>query len=334
MEYSKHLHYKWVSGINSIRFILALIVVLSHFENPIAIYFKSSETPIINLTGSFIGILFNGVAAVIAFFIISGFVIHQSSKDSSIKWQSFIIKRYVRILIPLLFVFVLGYRLNHPEKHVVWSLICELVYYTLYPILKQLEVNWKKLLIYSFIVSYVLIALIAWNDVLAFVHQNDYKYHGNYWQGGIFLTWIIGLPCWLLGVLIAENLNTLKNVSTSKIISYRLFVFFLSVVINFLRFHNHLSYILIMNLFALILYKWIKSEIAYYQNHKPFVILEKAGEFSYSLYLFHPVFYVFLSSLIQKNIANYFISLLLTMLGSYIFYLLVEKPSHYFARRL
>ncbi|RYE14677.1 MAG: hypothetical protein EOP45_19335 [Sphingobacteriaceae bacterium] len=107
-----------VEGINSIRFILALIVLLSHFENPLVNELKSSEHLFLNLTASVMGILFNGVAAVIAFFIISGYVIHQSSKDKEIFWKNFLFRRYLRILLPLIVIYFLGSKYNHPEKSI------------------------------------------------------------------------------------------------------------------------------------------------------------------------------------------------------------------------
>ncbi len=72
---------KWVNGIDSIRFFLALIVFLSHIHDPYIDALKNSHSPVLYTLGLFITPLFSGISAVIAFFIISGFVIHYPYKN-------------------------------------------------------------------------------------------------------------------------------------------------------------------------------------------------------------------------------------------------------------
>ena len=324
----------WVKGVNSLRFILALIVLLSHFENPLINEFKGSPFLFIKIVGSIIGILFNGVAAVIAFFIISGFVIHQSSKKKDIEWKSFMAKRYLRILLPLAVVCLLGNNFNHPEKDILWSLICELIYYTLYPIFRKMDLSWKRLFSLSFALSGIIIITFGYHDLLAFFRQSNIDYHGHYWQFGISTTWIIGLPCWLLGVLISEKENFQVYISTKKIVTYRIVVFAISVVLNYLNFHGHLSYLISMNFFAIILYYWIQNEIAYYKTHKPVSILEKLGKFSYSIYILHPVCYAFIAQKLNLSFVNYLITISITILFCYIFYLIIERPAHLLSKKI
>ena len=334
MIVSQTTNRNWVKGINSLRFILALIVLLSHFENPLVIEFKSSSAFFVKSIGSIIGVFFNGVAAVIAFFIISGFVIHQSSKDLKLTWRTFILKRYLRILLPLLVIILLGYKFNHPEKDILWSLICELIYYTVYPVLRKLNTNWATLSKFSFALSILIITIFAWHDVLAIITQESLNFQGHYWQIGVSLTWVIGLPCWILGILISENFKSLMFMSTKKIMTYRLLVFVISVVLNFMHFHLHLGYIVSMNFFALILYKWIQAEISYFKTHPPSHILENLGNFSYSIYIIHPLCYAVLMQKLSMSFFNYLIVISITLLLSYIFYLTIERPSHLIARKL
>jgi len=328
MKSSKLRDSTWIEGINSLRFVLALIVLLSHFENPVVKDLKSANHILYNLSASVIEILFNGVAAVITFFIISGYVIHQSSKTRDISWKNFLVSRYLRILLPLIFIYFLGYKYNHPEKGILWSLICELVYYTLYPFFRKYKLNWRKLFTISFIISIVVIVIFGYHDILAFYKQTSLNYQGHYWQFGIFVTWILGLPCWILGVLISEKGDIIMSVSKTKIIIYRLIIFTISIVLNYLTFHAHLSYLLYMNFFAFFLYKWIQNEIAYFRDHKPILLLEKLGYTSYSMYILHPLCYTFLFQMLSLTFLNYLFAIFVCILLSILFYKLIERPSH------
>src|ERR1700755_2601264 len=94
-------HKKWFKGIDSLRFILALIVLLSHFKDPFSAQLISSPSHTVRIFGYFLDNAFDGTAAVIAFFIISGFVIHYPNKNGIISLKDFWMKRIVRIIIPL-----------------------------------------------------------------------------------------------------------------------------------------------------------------------------------------------------------------------------------------
>jgi peptidoglycan/LPS O-acetylase OafA/YrhL len=323
---------KWFYGVDSIRFILALIVMLSHFDNAYANSLKHSASLPIKLIGVFLANAFDGTSAVIAFFIISGFVIHYPCKNGIGNLQQFWVRRFLRIFIPLAVIIIVGIAFGHPEKTVTWSLFCELIYYAIYPLLLKIKVSWKMKFIVAWCIAAVIILAGSYHDILAFFRQSNDGYHGYYWQFGDYITWIIGLPCWLLGVLIAEHIDKLKQVSMRRLFSYRLIVFGISCFCCFAKFHLHLSYILSMNVFALVLYKWIQTEIVYYKNRQPNFQLEKLGKFSYSLYLCHPVMFLILKRFIIFNSFTYPVFILLTILAAYIFYLLVERPAHQLAR--
>jgi len=324
----------WINGVDSLRFVLALLVLLSHLDNPITIFLQKKSTESIDIPLALSKSVFNGVAAVIAFFIISGFAIHHSAKNNKMNWQKFVLRRYIRILLPLAIVVLLGFKFNHPEKAVIWSLICELIYYTLYPILRISVSNWVRATKISFLVSCGLIVSLGWNDLMAFVNQTNYNFHGHYWQFGPYCTWLIGLPCWLMGILIAEKVHELKPVTFRSLVLLRLVILFVSMGLNFMKLEFHLSYLLSMNIFAILLFIWIKAEISYYISRPANRLLEWSGRFSYSLYIVHPIAIIVLKSLIDVNSITYFLIIIFTIVLSYIYYLVIEKPSHKFATQI
>jgi peptidoglycan/LPS O-acetylase OafA/YrhL len=329
-----NLKNKWFFGVDSIRFILAFIVMLSHFDNVYATALKHSSHSILRDTGYFLANAFDGTSAVIAFFIISGFVIHYPNKNGIPDLVEFWIRRFLRILIPLAVILIIGTQFNHPENAVVWSLYCELIYYALYPVLAKIRLSWKNKFLFAYSIAAVVICSLAWHDITAFFRQSNTNYHGYYWQFGPYLTWIVGLPCWLLGVLIAEHIDELKKATFKTVMIYRITVFLISCFCCIGKFHLHISYILSMNIFALLIYKWIQTEIIYFKTNPSNQMLEKMGKFSYSLYLCHPLLYVMLKQLINYNTFTYPIIILLSTVLSYGFYLVIEKPGHKLARKI
>ena len=325
---------KWFYGVDSIRFILASIVMLSHFDNVYSMALKSSAFLPLKVVGVFLANAFDGTSAVIAFFIISGFVIHYPSKKGISNVPQFWVRRFLRILIPLAVIIIMGTGFDHPEKTVTWSLFCELIYYAIYPLLLKINLSWKAKFMIAWGIAAIIIGIGAYQDILAFIHQTDTNYHGYYWQFGYYATWVVGLPCWLLGVLIAEHIDKLTYVNSRTVITYRLAVFAISCFCCFAKFHLHLSYILSMNVFALVLYKWLQTEIVYYKNKQANIRLEKMGKFSYSLYLCHPIAFLLLKRIITFNGFTYPLFIALTILVAYLFYLTVELPSHRLAQSI
>jgi len=322
---------KWFKGVDSIRFILAFIVLLSHFSDPFAARLMHSSSATTSLLGHFLDKAFDGTAAVIAFFIISGFVIHYPNKNGIKDVKTFWIRRFLRIFIPLIIIYLIGIKFNHPDKAVIWSLICELIYYAIYPAFAKTKLSWPYKFLITYILALIVIIIGSHNDIISLFKQSDIKYHGYYWQQGIFSTWIVGLPVWLLGVLIAENIDKIKAVSISKVVIYRMAVIVLSCFLSIAKDYLFISFIVSMNLFALLIYKWLETEIAYFKHREPNSILEKMGRFSYSLYLCHPVIYIILAFWLKNTYLNYPVFIISTVFISYLFYLSVERPSHLLA---
>jgi len=321
----------WIKGVDSIRFILALIVLLSHFDDPYRRLCLQSTSEPIRLLGNFLANAFNGTAAVIAFFIISGFVIHYANKDGIKSLSTFYIRRFSRIMIPLLMIYLIGIKFNHPDKSVIWSLICELIYYAIYPFLFKIKTSWLNKFIFFYIIASIVIVVKAHSAVSALFTQSNTDFQMYYWQLGVLYTWIIGLPIWLLGVLIAENIDELKSISFNKILLLRISVFVVSILLTIGKTYWNLSYLLSMNIFAFLLFKWFKAEIIYYKNKQPIWLLEYMGKFSYSLYLCHPLIYTILLIGMGSTLFTYPLMIVITIFSAYLFYLAVERPSHILA---
>jgi len=326
---------QWFAGLNSIRFVLAFIVVLSHCENPIQAYLRDSSIKLFQYVGMFLAVSYVGVAAVIAFFVISGFVIHYPNKNGIRDIKKFYIKRFFRVLGPLLVIMLLGTAFGNPERDVVWSLYCELIYYAIYPMLADIKLSWRSKLLISFALSAVVIIVAGRNDITSMLTQADHNYSGEFWQFGVGLTWAVGLPCWLLGVNLAERIDGLQQrVATQKLWLFRIVLFFASIVCCVLRFHNFVPYSVSMVLLAIPVAKWLEMEIVYYKTNKPVPTLENFGKFSYSLYLCHPILIAALRYVLPLNNYTYFVYLSLCIAGAYLFYLLLEKPAHMMAERM
>jgi peptidoglycan/LPS O-acetylase OafA/YrhL len=332
MNEDKVLSKHYFNGLDSLRILLAIVVLLSHFENVYAEALKKSAFALVKYTGVLLANLFDGTAAVIAFFIISGFVIHYPNKKGILNIRDFYLKRYVRILIPFCVIWLIGIEFNHPESNVSWSLFCEMLFYAFYPFISKIKLSWHYKITIAFLLSETLIIILCRNDIMSLFKQSNLNYSGYYWQLGNLLTWIIGLPSWLLGVIIAESIDFKNQASLKRLVLYRCLVIVISFLCCVAKFHLFLSYILSMNFLAVLLFQWLQTEIIYYKSHPPNKALERLGKFSYSLYICHPLIYLLLRLYLPNNFFTYPIFVFLSISVSWVFYLLVEKPSHRLAQ--
>ncbi len=230
-------HVHWIKGLDSIRFVLAFIVLLSHMGPSVHSALIGSPHPGVRIFAMIWGVLFSGVGAVMAFFIISGFVIHYPYKDKFPQTPSFLVRRWLRIGIPMLVVCPIAGAFHQFSAIPIWSLYCELIYYTLYPVLIRIRWSWFNKFLVAFILSLVLIAVFAHDDWASLVYRRNINYKGAYWQLGDLLTWIIGLPCWLLGVILAQHIDAYKNnISTIRIWVFRLLVLGVGILLDILKF--------------------------------------------------------------------------------------------------
>lgn len=333
-----------ILGLDSLRFILAAMVMFNHLQ----------FIPFLGNTGRKINVgldlIMNGPAAVIIFFLISGLCIHrpyaQTLTLGKSSLLSYLARREIRILVPVLGIFLTCMVLKFEFVRAAgwWSLICEEIYYLIYPAMLAIRAKygWKPILAVTFAIS----------PVIYFVNPLKAEVHG----AGPMLTWLFLYPVWLMGCVIAEKFDTLPvwNSPTWKIWAWRLSMLALAGVTKLVRFHGHhealFGYSVSMIPFGILGYFWLTQEISYARTHPPKPFLEKLGAASFTLYVAHFVIGVVilerfgLQVPIDKpvggralNVHDIFASL--TMFAGvamfvWVFYLLVEAPSHKAARSI
>ena len=320
----------WVSGISSIRFVLALVVFLSHLPDPFIAFFKAQHNIFGTIAGVTMSHLSCGPTAVIAFFIISGFVIHYPLKDSkSIAVIPFLTRRWLRVGIPMLAISLVAARYGMFWSIPLWSLYCELFYYTIYPFMRAIKITWINKLYCAYGLSGIVIGLFI-ADNIWFSHHIHFR--GVYWYAGLA---IINLPCWLLGVLLALRIDKITDkVSTGKIWTYRFLMVALGALCIELKWRAHINFDYSVVVLALAFYKWLQQEILYYRDHRPWGFTEYLGNFSYTLYLCHMLLIAAISHFFAMTIYTWVVYILLTLILSYLVYLVLEYPAHRLAQRV
>jgi peptidoglycan/LPS O-acetylase OafA/YrhL len=332
-------HKKWISGLDSLRIILAVIVLLSHLDTYSVLH--AFDNPAIKIFAAIIGNTFVGVCAVIAFFIISGIVIHfPYTGQKRLDTPSFLTKRYLRLGIPMLIVYWITKLIDMPVSYLpFWSLYCELIYYTLYPIILYLLRKDKRILATLFITTFLLsylVVLIEGNALNDLLNRNK-NLNAEYWQFGVLTTAIIGLPNWLLGLIVAKKLSILSkpvSVSIRKMYLIRLVVLVISMACSIARYHLAVSYTLSLNIFGIIATYWIWMEINYWANHTPNKLLESLGKISYSVYICHALAVFLVANLLKASFFLICLEIIATFAFSLLFYRLIEKPSHKLAQKI
>ena len=323
-----------VRGLDSIRFVCAIWVFFGHGAAPPLTngLDRSSHFQLI-LRGLY-GNLWTGPSAVIIFFVVSGFCIHYPFAGTAKRphLAEFYSRRLLRLLIPAAIAVPLssaiGIDLPIFQLSVLWSLVAELIYYFVYPALRFANLrlrSWTPLIIGA----YAAAIAVTLTEPRA----------GNYPSYGVYLNWVLGLPCWLLGCALAEHVRqrTEMRVSSTTIWSWRAGVLACAWLCSVLRFHSPIGYPWTLNFFALFVVCWLSREIVYRQTFRPAPWLEWAGLWSYSLYLLHPAADKLLGNLfphIQNEWLHWFLHCCLVLTACYAFYLVVERPSHFIARRV
>ena len=325
--------------LDALRFVLAFWVVMAHFGPPPLFFAVSENTQVGSILARGWRTIPFGTAAVIGFFVISGFCIHLPFRDDrSLPIGRYYARRYTRILIPLagaLFclwfagipIHFLGQGSILWSPSVLWSLLCEEIYYAIYPLLRVVRcwLGWTPLLSAAF----------ALGSGIALTH----RYASDWVDCGPLGTAFILLPIWLLGALLAEqveHLTPLKSMAT--IWQWRFGVWAASWVCEMLHFKVHVSYTQTMIPFGVLAFLWIRQEIRYGMFKSPWTRLVSAGGWSYSLYLIHgPAMYTFAKRIPVPNlgvVGNWCAAYTFILTLSYVFYRLVEKPSHRLAREI
>ena len=149
---------------------------------------------------------------------------------------------------------------------------------------------------------------------------------------------MILLGVWLLGCVLAEQSAAIAlQPSAARIWGWRFVIWLGCWTSEMLHFKGGIPYTQTMLWFGVLAYYWIREEIAYAKHREPNAYLVAAGAWSYSLYLVHVQGMELLRGL-NLPFLGYFLDWIVTIFCSlgfaYVFYLLVEKPSHQLARKI
>jgi peptidoglycan/LPS O-acetylase OafA/YrhL len=315
-----------VRGLDMLRFLSALSVMLAHLGAP-PLPTSLPHGLASQLFRGFWNNAFPGAPAVIVFFVVSGFCIHYPSEKcpGAFKWLSFYVRRFVRIYPPLLaaawLVRWLGLHEGETLGVIVWSVKCELLYYAAYPAFRILQrtMSW---------VAMTFLAAVIAVGVLAKFSTNEFM-NLQLWQAAL-----AGLPAWLLGVVLAAR-PQLPVPQRLRLWAWRLAVYLAACLVCVLRFHAGVGFPWGTLPFSLLVFLWIRVELAWWSQHEPPSWLEWAGRWSYSLYLMHFAAAALLNQWREMNKllwTDWALRMAVALALGYVFYLAVEKPSQLLAR--
>lgn len=323
-----------ITGLDGIRFVCALVVVLFHGTSPPILAHLTRETLLERLALGLYDAAFDGQAAVIVFFVVSGFCIHfPYASGKTFKATPFLMGRGIRILVPTaayLLLLQLSSVRDPAATNILWSVWCELIYYFLYPGLRQL---FQKTSVFAVLMaSYAGAAGAA--CYAAYFSTSEWP--GLFCAGGGSLTWLAGLPCWLLGCKLAEEMLTSKDsplVSAATLRRFRIGAYGLAFLAYLAMLRAHVPFFLSLHIFALFTYYWLRAELRWHQLHPANRILELLGTFSFSLYLTHVISkHMWDSVFTAHGMTMWAGELCFILIIAYCFHLLVERPSHRLAR--
>ncbi|SEJ39242.1 acyltransferase family protein [Demequina mangrovi] len=331
-----------VVGLDAIRFVCAAVVALGHIHLALA----DQLSPVIGRTAATgVDIAFsngfNGPAAVMVFFVLSGFVIHlPQARGRRLDVAQFAARRYLRIVPPVAVFMLASVALGYaPEggywmHTVLWSVICELVYYTLYPALLASRIPMARLGLGALGIALVFTALN-----FSQITSGDLSYTVFGWW-----TPVIGLPVWILGAVLAERYQRLPVLRARTMWTIRAGVLLGSAALRVLAYHGEpyvgpfASNAITLTLLAPLIGAWLGLEVVHFQSRpgvsRTLAVLETAGAASFSLYLAHPLALELVPAPEGGgDLALLGVSVLAASAATAAFYLLVERPSHRAARR-
>lgn len=331
-----------VAGLDTIRLICALVVVHCHCSKSLQLDADQFTWLPLKIAVALLSNATPASAAVTTFFVISGFCIHYAgAPHAKIPFFRFVARRWTRIWLPLLAALGLARLLDMPfelyAQSVLWSVYAEIIYYTIYPVIHLLarRVGWMTLIV----ASYVAALGVAATQPGAL----------EYPSFGLAGNWLLGLPCWLLGCLLAEQIRGTTVQSETPAVSspwlapeltiwfWRLAVWAAATASSVVRFHLHIGLPWTLNFFALLVFFWLRREILLHNRVRPWRWTESLGAMTYSIYIVHLPIYRALAShnlLRYGPLTNTAITWTLVFVGSVVFYYAVEAPSHRLAQKI
>jgi peptidoglycan/LPS O-acetylase OafA/YrhL len=316
------------AAVDAIRFLAALCVVLHHLiGHPDRLGKLSVHVfgPGSHWLGELCAALWFGPAAVVVFFVVSGYCVHgPHAEEERLNVSAFLVRRYVRLGLPLVAILVVGAATGvsySPYTSVIWSLVCELGYYTVYPVLRILwqRVGWASVISASYVIGYGIFALEPDAPLI-----------------GPMLAY---LPCWLVGCWLVEQVSHGRRLSGNLLLA-RVAVIGVAVLVGFAHYVGFISLHWTLPAFGALIVPWLWLEVS--NDVVPAVgvrgTLAHWGRWSYSLYLMHPAVILGVTPMLLSPHASRstyaIVAVVLSLLLSFAFYKVVEHPSHRLARRL
>ena len=301
-----------VPGLDAARALAAVSVMLAHMVDR-------------DLPGP-LRYLFTGAPAVSAFFVISGFCIHYPFIGRPPASWRFLAARWFRVCVPSLCAMVLAWSAgiwvyNPVDGYILWSIVCELFYYSLYvAFLGRIapHLSWWTLLGGAVVLAYT---------VVVFVGSDQYGSTSGF---GWSLNWVVGLPSWLLGCILAERVASRRSGGWPiPLLWARIGIAATASVLFWATMTTSVRFDLTLIPFSVLVVLWLEIEIEH--GRKQPGLLDLVGRWSFSIYLMHVVAWTWLERLFPKVSAV--ILTVPVLLVCYAFYRLIEVPSHQTARR-
>jgi peptidoglycan/LPS O-acetylase OafA/YrhL len=207
---------------------------------------------------------------------------------------------------------------NPIEGYILWSVVCEAIYYCLYPLILPLarRIGWVMLISLSVIASYS-IAIGLGSDQ-----------YGNAQIYGPQLNWVVALPAWLLGCYLAENFDRIRLPGT--VWSWRISTAVTASVLYWATINTPVGFYLTMVPFSALAGCWLLAEINNAADRAPISSLEAIGKGCFSIYLVHTIAAAAAEKFLTSNPIG---ACVFALAMVYPFYRLVEVRFHDLARR-
>ncbi|MEM5438825.1 acyltransferase [Paraburkholderia diazotrophica] len=353
------------SKIDAIRFLAAFWVLMYHFRPPA--FKELLPHQLASLSGALWSgstALFAGPAAVIVFFVISGYCIHSAyHRDVALKPVNYYASRFVRIGVPLVILLCVVQPLPTGQNYlesVLWSLYCEMVYYAVYPILRP-----RFRYIGEMIVGTAMAAAVMVASVRLFGHP---ACHGCVYETyGVSGTALLYAAGWIFGCMIAETQRNAAQFQdrgaysaltmliqrglarstrclANHLVALRVAVVASGAIIMILLSGSSLKPAMLplitpditLPLFQFLAAVWIAAETDTPSQSRVWSRLAALGAWSYSLYLCHKTALALLEVAGFDGTSRFawFVEVSLAFVISYAFYRVIERPSHLVSQRL